>query len=235
MNISENIPPGEPLFSLAAKDPVTGQPISQYQKLDSDSPLADLIQISQYGQVISQQLLDFEQVRSISFSVAAVAGQPGGEQRSSEAHITLQLVDINDNAPIFEQAEYTAEVSEAVLPLTPVVTVRAKDADTGEFGRVVYSLQGEGEAEFMIDPDTGLVSVRPGLQGRSGLDRELTAQYNLRVVATDLPGGGPTSAAPPPSSASPSQTSMTPRPSSLRNDTPLSCQKTHLSEPLSHR
>jgi len=189
VNISENIPPGEPFFNLGAKDPVNGQPISNYQKLNTESPLGDIIQISQYGEVISQQILDFEQIKSISFSVSAAAGEPG-QERISEAHITLQLIDINDNAPVFTQDSYAAELSEDVLPLTSVVTVHATDSDTGDFGKVTYALQGEGINEFMIDETTGVIQVKPGSLGRSNLDREWVESYNLRVIARDMPGGG---------------------------------------------
>ena len=189
VNISENMPPGQPFFNLAAKDPLTGQPINQYQKLDNESPLSDLIQISSFGDVISQQMLDFEQVKSIQFSVSAIAG-PAGSERVSEAHVTLQLVDANDNAPVFERSSYQAEIPEDSLPLTSVATVHATDADTGEFGRVVYGLQGEGSNEFMIDESTGVIKVRPSSQGRSSLDREWVESYKLRVVARDMPNGG---------------------------------------------
>lgn len=189
VNISENIPAGEAFFNLGAKDPVNGQPITNYQKLNTESSLGDIIQISQLGEVISQQILDFEQIKTISFSVSAVAGEPG-QERISEAHITLQLIDANDNAPVFAQDSYATELSEDVLPFTNVVTVQATDADTGDFGRVSYALQGEGVNEFMIDETTGVIQIKPGALGRSNLDREWVPSYNLRVIARDMPGGG---------------------------------------------
>jgi len=189
VNISENIPAGEPFFNLGAKDPITGQPIENYQKLNTDSPIGDLIQITPFGDVISQQILDFEQIKTISFSVSAIAGEPG-QERLSEAHVTLQLLDVNDNAPVFRQDSYSAELSEDVLPFTKVVTVQASDADTGDFGKISYSLQGEGINEFIIDEETGVIQVKPGSLGRSNLDREWVDSYNLRVLARDMPRGG---------------------------------------------
>ena len=53
-----------------------------------------------------------------------------------------------------------------------------------------YGLHGEGSNEFMIDRDSGTIQVKKGPLGRSNLDRERTESYSLRVVATDLPGGG---------------------------------------------
>ena len=119
--------------------------------------------------------------------MAAITGDLGSE-RISEANVVLQLIDANDNAPVFDQERYQVSISEDVLPLTNVVTVHAEDADTGDYGHVSYSLQGEGSREFMVDQESGLIQVKKGPLGRSSLDRELTESYNLRVVATDLPG-----------------------------------------------
>ena len=189
VNISENIPPGKAIFKLAAKDPLTGQDIQNYQKLDKGRVLEESIQISPFGDVISNQMLDFEQVRAVKFSVAAIAGDIG-QERVSEAEVILQLIDVNDNAPVFDQGSYQVDISEDVLPLTSVVTVHAADADTGDFGKVTYDIQGEGSNEFMIGKTTGMIQVKKGSLGRSNLDREWIDSYNLRVIARDMPGGG---------------------------------------------
>ena len=189
VNITENRAPGEALFNLGAKDPLTGQQVTNYLKQSSDDEMSNIIQISQYGDVISNQLLDYEQIKSITFSVAAIVGS-GGDERSSKAQITLHLIDVNDNAPVFDRPEYSVDVKEDTLPLATILTVHATDTDTGDFGAVTYSLEGEGVQEFMIHPETGVIQIRPGTLGRSGLDREWKPVYNLRVLAKDLPGGG---------------------------------------------
>ena len=91
-------------------------------------------------------------MKSVEFTVAAIAGDQGSE-RISEANVVLQLVDVNDNAPVFDQVNilissnglnyhlffqesYQVSISEDVLPLTSVVTVHAEDADTRDYGQV---------------------------------------------------------------------------------------------------
>jgi hypothetical protein len=165
INVTEELPPGTPLFNLGARDPLTGQAITAYQKLAPPAGAAtagdDVIQVSQYGDVISSARLDFEAVKTISFSVAAMAGGSGSEERTSEAHITLQLIDANDNAPEFEvpPGGYTAEIPEDILPLGLVTTVKAVDKDSGELGEVAYTLEGEGATEFMIHESEGHIQV----------------------------------------------------------------------------
>ena len=39
--------------------------------------------------------------------------------------------------------------------------------------------------------NTLLFQVRAGARGRSNLDREIKSSYSLRVIAKDIPAGGP--------------------------------------------
>ena len=82
--------PSDPIIQIN-----TGQQVSYYQKLSLDRNMGDIIQVSPYGEVISNQLLDYEQVKPISFAVATMMGEDEQEQ-SSEGHVTLNLVDVND-------------------------------------------------------------------------------------------------------------------------------------------
>ena len=52
------------------------------------------------------------------------------------------MENINDEEPVFSAPVYDAEVAENSPPGTPVITVKATDADKGEFGVVTYSLAG---------------------------------------------------------------------------------------------
>ena len=62
-----------------------------------------------------------------------------------------------------------------------IVTVRASDADSGDNGRVSYSLgsQNNEAGLFRIDPNSGVLTLR-GI-----LDRETKAVHALDVVARD--------------------------------------------------
>ena len=72
-----------------------------------------------------------------------------------------------------------------------LLQVSATDRDTGDFGQVRYSIDGEGSDVFEIGPGDGVVRVRANQVGRSNLDREKQSGYTLKVVASDMPEGGP--------------------------------------------
>ena len=46
--------------------------------------------------------------------------------------LTVEVMDINDNDPVFQQTTYTASISECEPPYSTIVTIAADDADFGE-------------------------------------------------------------------------------------------------------
>ena len=72
-----------------------------------------------------------------------------------------------------------------VLLGATVLTVIATDSDSGNNGSLVYSLANvprhNGLPMFAVDPNNGLITTVQS----NVLDRELTSEYQLTVVATD--------------------------------------------------
>uniref|UniRef100_A0A0N5ATG2 Cadherin domain-containing protein n=1 Tax=Syphacia muris TaxID=451379 RepID=A0A0N5ATG2_9BILA len=91
---------------------------------------------------------------------------------------TVQLIvsDLNDNVPQFELNEYFVEIP-LDLPLdSPVVAVRAFDLDSGDNGKITYSLK-NGQESFNIDSGTGIIKL--------GSRLSKLVNYTLTVQATD--------------------------------------------------
>lgn len=65
---------------------------------------------------------------------------------SSTATVTVEVTDVNDNVPEFENPTFTASVSELAPPGTPITKITAADRDSGVFGTdgIVYELVGDG-------------------------------------------------------------------------------------------
>lgn len=90
---------------------------------------------------------------------------------SSEAQVTVHVRDMNDESPVFTQAEYHVELPEHPAKGTKVLQVQAVDKDTtGNYGKVTYSnLIASNPNAFRLDPVTGDITVeRPEL-----IDREV--------------------------------------------------------------
>uniref|UniRef100_A0A9J8BR52 FAT atypical cadherin 3a n=1 Tax=Cyprinus carpio carpio TaxID=630221 RepID=A0A9J8BR52_CYPCA len=135
------------------------------------------------GIVVLERLLDRE-VQS-SYLITVRASDQGVPVRlSSLANITITVLDINDNPPVFERRDYLATLPEDVTVGTEVVQVYAASKDIGTNADIYYNIRsGNQQGHFTININTGAISVsRP-------LDFESCKDYFLTVEATD--GGTP--------------------------------------------
>lgn len=94
--------------------------------------------------------------------------------------VIIDVVDVNNNAPEFQQTSYKATVDENVPIGTSVITVKATDLDQGENGYVTYSITNLSPQPFVIDYFSGVITTS------EVLDYELMPRiYNLKVRASD--------------------------------------------------
>ena len=90
--------------------------------MPSSDPSSNLILLSpETGEVLNSQLLDFETIQEVVFLVRAHTvplGQAAvpGQDRTSDARITIKIKDINDNPPVFQQPYYETSIPESMLP-----------------------------------------------------------------------------------------------------------------------
>ncbi|XP_033956694.1 cadherin-23 [Pseudochaenichthys georgianus] len=122
--------------------------------------------------------LDFERIRSYSFSLFA------NESMSDHvgfARIFIELINENDNRPIFSKPLYNISLPENTPPGTSLLRILATDGDAGTFGIVRYYFSDEPD-QFSMDDETGWVILR------AALDYELMRRFTLTILARD--GGG---------------------------------------------
>nr|XP_033794893.1 protocadherin Fat 3-like [Geotrypetes seraphini] len=95
----------------------------------------------------------------------------------------LYLKDINDNAPIFQQASYTTLISEAMETNSTIIIVEAVDKDVSpDCSLIKYSLMGTNSDFFQIRQWDGTITLRKALEYKK------INRYILTVQATDLEG-----------------------------------------------
>lgn len=111
---------------------------------------------------VSNGTLDFENINHRKFIVLLIAEEKFTTPKlSSTATLQVNVLDINDNRPIFLKESYYAEIIETAPPGEAILTVTAKDLDSGVFGDdgIRYSLHGAGAHLFDINKNTGLITV----------------------------------------------------------------------------
>lgn len=125
--------------------------------------------------------LDRELQASYSFMVLATDGGRY-EVRSASVPVQINVLDVNDNRPVFERYPYIGQVPALIQPGQTLLKVQAHDADLGGNGEVVYSLKAENSAvsgKFRINPSTGALSASQSLASESG------KLLQLEVLARD--------------------------------------------------
>ncbi|CAB4057546.1 unnamed protein product [Lepeophtheirus salmonis] len=188
-HIKEGLKPRTLLFTVNAHDPISKKSNIIFKKSELSDP-KDLINLNtNTGEVYNNEIFDFDMnTKEITFTVHAISMT--NSTKISEAFVHIEVEDINDNAPEFNQSFYMADLNESALPLTIVLRVKAIDKDSGNFGKIQYSLFGEGSEVFTIHPTEGTLMVKKGPDGRSLIDREKIDRYNLKIICKDMPTGG---------------------------------------------
>lgn len=91
---------------------------------------------------------------------------PTESRLTTSVHVTVYLLDVNDNSPLITTPSTVRFPENA--PLHSVVTViQATDADAGSNGEVVFSFESAEEEPFSINSSTGVVYLRKPLDRES--------------------------------------------------------------------
>ncbi|XP_037957800.1 cadherin-related tumor suppressor [Teleopsis dalmanni] len=121
--------------------------------------------------------LDYEEVQH--YILVVQAQDNGHPSLSTTLTIYCNVLDLNDNAPVFDPMSYSNEIYENVSIGATVVTVTATDIDSGDNGRIEYAITaGDDNNDFEI-------AANGTIRTRRLLDRETKSSYNLIVTATD--------------------------------------------------
>ncbi|KAM9226378.1 protocadherin gamma-A12-like [Leptosomus discolor] len=185
--ISETTAPGSRFPLAEAHDPDSGSNGLQSYELSGDEHFSLAVQAGPGGarrpELVLAKALDREEA---AFHELVLRASDGGDPaRTGTARLRVSVLDANDNAPVFRQAEYPVRVPEDVPVGSTLVTVTATDADEGLNGHVKYSLKKITEKAsqiFLLDAETGSITLL------RSLDFEEGDSYELEVQARD--GGG---------------------------------------------
>ncbi|XP_019311695.1 protocadherin-16 [Panthera pardus] len=174
VRIPEDQPPGPAALHVVARDPDLGEAARVSYRLAAGGDGYFRLH-SSTGALSVVRSLDREQRAEHVLTV--VASDHGSPPRSATQLLTVSVADVNDEAPAFQQQEYSVLLRENSPPGTSLLTLRATDPDLGANGQVTYGgISGES---FSLDPETGVLTTL------RALDREEQEEINLTVYARD--------------------------------------------------
>ena len=146
------------------------------------------------GVIKIASLLDYDTMLIYELEIMATdnAGEATGA-RSASFTLTVNLNDVNDNYPWFEDGlgatvtQYVTDIAESITDSVTVTTVHTADDDgMSPNNDITFTIDsGDGSSEFSIDGTMGVITTVVG----HNIDYEVKTLYSLLIKAAD--GGTP--------------------------------------------
>uniref|UniRef100_A0AAQ5Z6P8 Cadherin domain-containing protein n=1 Tax=Amphiprion ocellaris TaxID=80972 RepID=A0AAQ5Z6P8_AMPOC len=185
--ISEDSPPGTVVGLISVQDKDSGKNGQVHLTIDENLPFKIKSSLRNYYTLVTEQNLDRE--KHSKYNITLTATDEGVPALSSRKTVGLEVTDINDNAPAFNQSVYNTQVMENNSPGVALLQIHASDPDQGQNARISYFLIDDEvngnpvSTYFSINTESGVIkSLR-------SLDYEQVKEYKIRVKAQD--GGSP--------------------------------------------
>ncbi|TRY71398.1 hypothetical protein DNTS_003448, partial [Danionella cerebrum] len=180
--LSENSPLGTSVIKITASDVDEGAngELTYYINHLSENT-KDLFKIDENnGEISVVGQLDHEKASSYEMEVQA---EDGGGQ-TGHCKVLIEIMDVNDNAPVISVKSLKKEIAENSPPGTEIAVINVKDQDSGENSRVSCSIP--QSLPFQLKPyiKSYFIITTTGI-----LDREQIEVYNVTITAVD--GGTP--------------------------------------------
>ncbi|XP_061164428.1 protocadherin gamma-B5-like [Saccostrea echinata] len=102
--------------------------------------------------------LDREKTAKYILQIFAKDG--GAEMNTGKLQVDVNVLDFNDNSPVFGESIYNKNVSEDTQPGTTILSVTASDLDSGANGEVEYLISQQAYSDvFSINTQTGDITL----------------------------------------------------------------------------
>ncbi|XP_046907522.1 protocadherin beta-16-like isoform X14 [Hypomesus transpacificus] len=186
-SVSENAKSGTVVTIINVQDPDSGENGKVICAIDEDIPFMMKSSSNHFFSLVTDNELDRE--RASEYNISVTCSDEGVPSLSSSVTLTLQISDVNDNAPVFEKSSYEAYILENNTPGLSIFTVKARDVDWNQNARVSYILEDSSvngvpvSSYVSVSADSGVVhAVR-------SFDYEQIKDFQFRIKAQD--GGSP--------------------------------------------
>uniref|UniRef100_A0A286XZX3 Protocadherin alpha subfamily C, 1 n=2 Tax=Cavia porcellus TaxID=10141 RepID=A0A286XZX3_CAVPO len=181
--IQENAPLGTVIALITVSDRDSGINGQVTCSLTPHIPFKLVSTFRNYYSVVLDSALDRETLSD--YEVVVTARDGGSPPLWASATVTVEVADVNDNAPLFAQPEYTVFVKENNPPGAHIFTVCARDADAQENALVSYSLVERRVGERALSSYVSVHAESGKVFALQPLDHEELELLQFQVSARD--------------------------------------------------
>ncbi|XP_058141848.1 protocadherin alpha-2 [Dasypus novemcinctus] len=181
--IREDAPLGTAIALISVSDRDSGANGQVTCTLTPHVPFKLVSTFKNYYSLVLDSALDRESVSAYELVVTARDG--GSPPLWASASVSVEVADVNDNAPAFAQPEYTVFVKENNPPGCHIFTLSARDADAQENARVSYSLVERRVGERAVSSYVSVHAESGKVYALQPLDREELELLQFQVSARD--------------------------------------------------
>ncbi|XP_038154999.1 protocadherin-20 [Cyprinodon tularosa] len=175
LEVEENNEPGVTLLQVSASDVDSGLNGRVTYRLDKG--ISGIFEVDSVSGLVSASVPLDRELNNV-YKLLVSAQDSGSPPLESQASIIINILDQNDNAPIFYTSHFIFFIPENALPFAQVGNIEVKDPDEGENGNIELKIVKEN-APFAVD------SIKRTLQTTSYLDREMTDHYVFYLEVSD--------------------------------------------------
>ncbi|XP_039692273.1 LOW QUALITY PROTEIN: protocadherin alpha-2-like [Pteropus medius] len=181
--IREDAPLGTVIALIMVSDRDSGDNGQVTCTMTPNAPFKLVSTFKNYYSLVLDSTLDRESVANYELVVTARDG--GSPSLSATTSVSVEVADVNDNAPEFAQPEYTVFVKENNPPGCHIFTVSARDADAQENALVSYSLVERRVGERALSSYVSVHAESGKVYALQPLDHEELELLQFQVSARD--------------------------------------------------
>ncbi|XP_051056867.1 protocadherin alpha-4 isoform X16 [Phodopus roborovskii] len=181
--ILENAPVGTVIALISVSDRDMGVNGQVTCSLSPHVPFKLVPNFKNYYSLVLDSALDRE--TTADYKAVVTARDGGSPSLWATASVSVEVADVNDNAPAFAQPEYTVFVKENNPPGAHIFTVSAMDADAQENALVSYSLVERRVGERLLSSFVSVHAESGKVFALQPLDHEELELLQFQVSARD--------------------------------------------------
>ncbi|KAG9490962.1 hypothetical protein GDO78_006344, partial [Eleutherodactylus coqui] len=181
--IPEDSPPGTVIALIKVRDQDFGGNGDVDCTIVENLSFNLILSSGSYYRIVTTKSMDREKIPSYNITILAI--DRGSPPLSSRKVITLEILDINDNPPMFAKSNYVAYVPENNSPGASVFSIEASDPDAGDNAKIIYTIFSTNPEElpassyFSINIETGV------LYAQRSFDYEQHKEFHIQASAKD--------------------------------------------------